>query len=71
LVFGEVYFLPVAAHDAFADLRGSFALAGLFVGVEGFALADVATCAMTACKTIEQAAVTLAAIAMAVAGLLI
>ena len=71
LVFGDVYFLPIAADDAFADLRGGLTLAGLFKRVEGFPLADVATCTVTAGKAIEKAAVTLAAVTVAVAGLLV
>src|SRR5580704_718098 len=71
LVFGQVYFLPVAAHDAFANLRWCFAFAGLFVGVEGFALADVATGAVATGEAIEKAAVTLAAVTVAIAGLLV
>jgi hypothetical protein len=71
LVFGDVHGLPFAASDAFADLRGSFALARLFIGVKIFAHANLAAGAMFADETIEQAAVTLAAVAMAIAGLLI
>src|SRR6266852_9463054 len=71
LVFGDVYFLPFAVDDAVADLRGSFALARLFVGIEGFAHTDVAAGAVAAGEAIEQALVALTAIAMAVAGMLV
>src|SRR6266852_9382241 len=71
LIFRDVYLLPFAVDDAVADLRGSFALAGLFVGVEGFAHADVAAGAVAASEAVEQALVALAAVAMAIAGLLI
>jgi hypothetical protein len=60
-----------AAFDAFADLRGGPALAGLFVGVESFLDASAAAGAVLAGETIEQAAMTLAAVAVAVAGLLV
>src|SRR6266849_8620643 len=71
LIFGEVYLLPFAVDDAVADLRGSFAFVGLFVGVEGLAHADVTAGAVAAGEAIEQALVALTAIAMAVAGLLV
>src|SRR5271165_798340 len=71
LIFGDIDLLPIAAHDTFANLCGGLALAGLFVGVEGFALADVTARAVMAHEAIQQAAVTLTTVAMAVAGLLI
>ena len=71
LVFGKVDGLPVAAFDGFADLCRGLALTGLFVGVESFADASSATGAVLAGETIEQAAVTLAAVTEAIAGLLV
>src|SRR5580704_153619 len=70
-IFRGVYFLPFAVDDTIADLRGRLALAGLFVGVEILLLADVASGAVPADKTVEQATVALAAIAVAIAGLLV
>src|ERR1700674_2730979 len=71
LVFGEVDGLPFAALDAFANLGGGPALVGLFIGVESFADARSAGGAVLAGEAIEQAAMTLAAVAVAIAGLLI
>lgn len=71
LVFGKVDGLPVAALDAFADLRGGLALAGLFVGVESFLDASAAAGAVFVGEAIEQATMTLAAVTVAVAGLLV
>src|SRR5579883_42431 len=70
-VLGGVYLLPLAAHDSLANLRGRSAFMGLFVCVKIFFLADVATCRMAADVTIEQASMPLAAIAVAIAGLLV
>ncbi len=70
-VFGGIYFLPIAANDALANLRWSFTFAGLLVGIEGFFHADVATGTMAAYEAIEQAAMTLAAVAVAKTRLLI
>jgi hypothetical protein len=71
LIFGDVHGLPFTARDAFADLRRSFAFARLFVGVQIFANANLATGAVFADETIEQTGMALAAVAMAIAGLLI
>src|SRR5208283_3699807 len=71
LVLRDVHLLPIAAHDAFADLRRLLAPARLFVGIERFLYADVAARAMPAYETVEQAAVPLAAVAVAIARLLI
>ena len=70
-VFGKIQFLPIAFHDAVADLRGHLSFVRLLVGVKGFRHADVAAGTMTADKAVEQAAMTLALIAVAVARLLI
>ncbi len=71
LVFGKVDGLPVASLDAFADLRGGLALTGLFVGVESFLDTSAAAGAVLAGEAIKQAAMTLAAVTVAIAGLLI
>src|SRR3984893_7952561 len=70
-VFRGVHLLPFAMNDALADLRGRLALARLLVRVKGFLLADVTAGAVAADKTIEKAAMSLAAIAVAIAGLLV
>lgn len=69
LIFGEIHGLPFAFDNAGADLGSGLALERLFVGVEIFGDADVASGAVFAGKAIEQAAVALAAVAVAVARL--
>src|SRR5437879_9774951 len=71
LVFGKVHRLPGAFDDAGPNLRAGLAFAGLFIAVKIFVDANVASRAVFAGEAIEQAGVTLAAIAMAIAGLLI
>ena len=71
LILADVDRAPFALFDAFADLRCRLALTGLLVGVEGFAEADAAFRGVFSGVTVEQAAVTLAAVAVAIAGLLI
>src|SRR6267378_1726931 len=71
LVFGEIHGLPLTLDDRSANLRGGLSLAQLLVSVEVFADADVASGAVLAREAIEQAAVSLAAVAMAVAWLLV
>ena len=71
LIFADVHGLPFALNDARADLYGSFSFAGLFVGIQIFANAGFATGAVFADEAIEKAFVALAAIAMAIAGLLV
>src|SRR3974390_414312 len=72
IVFGvlrQIDFFPLALLDPSANLGRSLALLGLLVGVEPFLLADIAAGPMAADKTIEQAAVSAAAVAVAVARL--
>ena len=71
LVLGEVHRLPVAFDDACTNLRSGLAFSGLLVAVEILIDADVASRAVFAGEAIEQAAVSLAAVAMAIAGLLV
>lgn len=71
LILRYVDALPVASLNAIANLRGGFAFVRLFVGVKIFAFANPADCGVFARVTIEQAAVALAAIAVAIAWLLI
>ena len=71
LVFEKVDRPPVPALNAFADLRRSLALAGLFVSVESFQNAGFTLRAVLVGEAIEQAAVTLAAVTVAIARLLI
>src|SRR6267378_941487 len=71
LVFGEVHGLPFTLDDRCANLRGDLSLAQLLVSVEIFADADVASRAVFAGEAIEQAAVPLAAVAVAVTRLLV
>jgi len=71
LVLGEVHRLPVASDDACPNLRGGLAFLRLLVAVEILIDADVASRAVFAGEAIEQAAVSLAAVAMAIAGLLV
>src|SRR4029077_4061205 len=70
-VFRGIHLLPFAMDDAFADLRGRFALASLLVRIKIFLLADIASGAVAADKAIEQAAMSLAAVAVAIARLLV
>src|SRR6267378_8171355 len=71
LVFGEVHGLPFTLDDRCANLRGDLSLAQLLVSVEIFADADVASRAVFAGEAIEEAAVPLAAVAVAVTRLLV
>ena len=71
MIFADVDGLPFAANDAVADLRGSFSFAGLLVGIEVFANANLATRAVFTDEAIEQAGVSLAAVAVAIARLLV
>src|SRR4029077_14153949 len=71
LILSQIDLPPFAAFDAFADLPWRLALARLLVGVQSFTDADAALRAMLPRETIEQTPVPLAAVAMAVAGLLI
>ena len=71
LVFAHINGLPISAFDAFANLRCGLAFLGLLVAVKRFTYANVAARAVLAHKAIEQAAVPLAAVAVAVAGLLV
>src|SRR5712664_4015238 len=71
LVFGEVHGLPIASDDVRTNLRGGLPFAQLLVGVEIFADADVASCAVFVGKAIEQAAMPLAVVAVAVTRLLV
>jgi hypothetical protein len=71
VVRAELHVFPFAMDDAFANLRSGFAFAGLLVGIKIFRHTDVAVRAVFAGKTIKQAAMSLALVAVAVAGLLI
>jgi hypothetical protein len=71
LILAEVHGLPLALNDARANLRWSFSFAGLLGGVDIFAYADAATGAVFADEAIKKAFVALAAITVAVAGLLV
>jgi len=71
LILGHVDGLPLAFDDAIANLRAGLALGGLFVGVKIFAHADIAAGGMAADEAVQQAAVALALIAMAIAGFLV
>lgn len=71
LVLGEVHGLPLTLDNPRANLRGSLSLAQLLVSVEIFADANIASRAVFAGEAIQQAAVPLAAIAVAVAWLLV
>src|SRR5712664_2148973 len=71
LVSSEVHGLPLTLNNPTANLRGGPSLAQLLVSVEVFADADVASRAVFAGEAIEQAAVPLAAVAVAVTRLLI
>ena len=53
LVFRQVHFLPVTAHDGFADLRGCFTFAGLFVREESLFLANLASGTVMADEAIQ------------------
>src|SRR4029077_20939143 len=70
-VFRHVDALPLAPLDSFANLCGGLAIARLLVCVEIFALANSAGGGVLAHITIEQAAMALAAVAVAIAWLLI
>src|SRR6266446_7184095 len=71
LVFGEVHGLPLTLDNPSANLRGGPSFAQLLVSVEVFADADVASRAVFAGEAIKQAAVSLAAVAVAVTRLLV
>src|SRR5229473_5255695 len=71
LVFGEVHGLPLTLDNPGANLRGGLPFAQLLVSVEILADADVASRAVFAGKAIEQAAMPLAAVAVAVTRLLV
>ena len=71
MIRAEIHVLPFAANDAFANLRGRPTFACLLVGVKIFTDANLAAGAVFAGETIQQAAVALAAVAMAIARLLI
>src|SRR5215470_8126372 len=71
LVFGDVDLLPFALLDALTNLRGSLALLRLLVGVQSFLLADVAAGTVAADEAVQQTAVSAAAIAVTIAGLLV
>ena len=70
-VLRHVHALPVSALDAFTNLCSGPAFPRLLVGVEVFAFADPAYRRVLAHIAIEQAAVALAAVAVAIAWLLI
>src|SRR5258708_31068136 len=71
LVFCGIDLLPFAVLNSLANLRRSFTLSGLLVRIKRFAHADIAHRSVGAGKTIEQAAVAVRSIAMAVTWLLI
>lgn len=71
MIFADVDGLPFAADDAVADLRGSFSFAGLLVRIEVFANANLAAGAVFADEAVEQAGVSLAAVAVAIARFLV
>src|SRR6266850_2337032 len=71
LVLSGVHRLPLSLDNARANLRSAFPLLGLLVSVKVFSDAGAAFGAMFAGEAIQQAAVPLAAVAMAIAGLLV
>src|SRR5437016_10249520 len=71
LVFGKVHRLRGGLDDGGPNVRAGLAFAGLFIAVEIFVDANVASRAVFAGEAIEQAGVPLAAVTMAIAGLLI
>lgn len=71
MVFAEIDGLPLAVEDAVANLPGRFAAPRFFVGIESFLDAGFTARTVTADEAVEQAAMPLAAVAMAVARLLV
>src|SRR5258708_13408854 len=71
LVLSGVHRLPLSLDNARANLRSAFPLVGLLVSVKVFSDAGAAFGAMFAGEAIQQTAVPLAAVAMAIAGLLV
>src|SRR5262249_49155140 len=71
LILGNVQLLPFALFDAVANLGSGFSLLALLVGIQRFPDAHAAFSRMLARVAVQQAAVTLAAIAVAIAGLLV
>src|SRR5260370_12230146 len=71
LILGHVYLLPFPAFNSRADLRRALALVRLLIRVDRFSHAHTAAGAMLAGEAIEQARVALAAVAVAIAGLLV
>src|SRR5437763_1816190 len=71
VVFGDVELPPLTVFDAFADLRGGFVFLRLLVGIDAFADAHLAFRGMLSREAIQQTAMALAPITMAVTRLLI
>src|SRR5258706_1978852 len=71
LVLSGVHRLPLPLDNARANLRSAFPLVGLLVSVKVFSDAGAAFGAMFAGEAIQQTAMPLAAVAMAIAGLLV
>src|SRR5438874_5981 len=70
-VFGRVHRFPLALDNSCPYLRGALPFAGLFEGVEVLVNTGAASSAVLGGKTVQQAFVALAAVTMAVAGLLV
>ena len=70
-IFRYVHIAPLTVFDPGPDLRRGLSFVRLFVGVEPLPYANFANGCVLSCKTIEQAAMPLAAIAMTIAGLLV
>src|SRR5258708_34540013 len=71
LILRHIYLLPFPAFNACPDLRRALALVRLLIRVDRFSHAYAAAGAMLAGEAIEQARVALAAVAVAIAGLLV
>src|SRR5207245_9864181 len=71
LILCGVNVLPLTALNPSANLRGRSSLARLFVRVQCLAHADVTHRSVGACEAIKQAAVTVRAVTMAIARLLV
>ena len=71
LILRQVDPLPLALFNSGADLGRSLALLRLFIGIDRLTHADPASGAVRAGKTILQALVALASVAMAIARLLV
>jgi hypothetical protein len=71
LILGEVHLLPLASLDSFTDLRTALAFSRLLVRVKALANANFATCGVFAGEAVQQAAVALASIAVAITRLLV